>query len=475
MLRILSSLGIVILFSFLLVPSVSAGPLEDLWNWLFGSSPEEETPLGSEYIDNYLHIWNQGDIATDYYYSGSCNQRLSNELGEQWEKVTIGLTYGSTKEDLLSNYVELQTGDCNVLNSSTEDSVNFTAWKDVSYIGKTGRLAKNSYLEVNDDYMKETFMFKSDEDINQDIWFVIGRIELDVSNNSNDNFIQYYNVGDNTPIIFNLSYTKANSITEYRNQDEVKQGFFIRDFDTSESITYSSDTLIDYYYIVNGSDIYLMYKAGTFSAGQTKKLETYWVDARCSCLPATDCSMNQDFPSGQIHDVDDTFPMRNKLTVLSGGCTGCYTAWEDFTTGSWAQIPISDTDLDCTGSQCKQNPAVENTWYTRTLECEGAGSYSARSDTEAVVCPPTGGSTITCNVLGVCTNSYTSGDFLVDEEVNCTAEEFGVNGMINITPNGVLYLRNNTNMTFNKSRPNMIWNPGKMLFFNYSKLVGSIE
>ncbi len=72
---------------------------------------------------------------------------------------------------------------------------------------------------------------------------------------------------------------------------------------------------------------------------------------------------------------------------------------------------------------------------------------------------------------GVCTNFYEIGDFEVDvgTEVNCTAEQFSVTGKINIS--GILYLRNNTNMSCNDSISNHVYPPGQILSHNQSELI----
>jgi len=335
--------------------------------------PNVSADLGSSNIGEQLHIWNSGSIATDYYYTGTCNQQLSNQQDEQWETVSYGMTYGSTKEDLLNNYIELQSAGCNLLNSSTEDLVNFTAWKDVSFLGKSGRIAKQSTIDEDDNYMNERFLFKSNDDINQDVWFVIKRTNLDVSYNGNDNFLYYYNLTNNEPNILNLSV----DFTAYRNQDEIRKGFFIKDVKTSESITFYTDTGTDFYYIVHNGDIYLVFKAGTFSAGQTKSLPTQWVDARCTCFGSpTQYSLSISFPTGKTYDVGDTFAMQLTPSVDGAICNSCPLTWQD-STGGWSKIPASDTDLDCTGADCYKVDANEQT-YSQTLTCEGAGSYSTR-------------------------------------------------------------------------------------------------
>lgn len=74
-------------------------------------------------------------------------------------------------------------------------------------------------------------------------------------------------------------------------------------------------------------------------------------------------------------------------------------------------------------------------------------------------------------LTGVCSNNYNGGNFIVDSEVNCTGEQFSVDGTINIT--NTLYLREETNMTCNDTIGNLIYSNlgGKILFHNESKLL----
>jgi len=471
-------LGVVIL-SLAFTPGVNAGLLEWLQG-LFGASVIT-ADLGSERIEsngvNYTHIWNNGSIATDYFYNGNCNQKLSNQVNESWESVIYGMTYGGSKEALLQNYVQLHNGDCNILNSSTEDLVNFTAWKDVTFLGKTGRLAKESTIELNDDYMKETFKFKSDSIINQDVWFVIKRQDLDVSYNQNDNFLKIKSKVTNATLIRNLSV----DFTEYASQDDIYQTMFITDAETSESITFFSETNADYYYIIKNGEVYTMYNSGTYTAGQIKTLPTFWVDARCTCGGAiTSCALNANYPDGTSTDVGSTFRMDLSPIVNGGGfCTGCLLEWQDNYDGSYNNIPVSDTDLDCTGAVCTVVSSNSGFTYSKTLTCEGVSSGVTRGlwTITGGICAGTYTQLTATSCISVispvCTNSYSGGDFLVpvSTEVNCTAEVFEVDGMIEV--NGTLNLYDATNCTYDDDVANWVdaSQGGVIWIYNNSQLI----
>ena len=55
---------------------------------LLPSTLSTDESIGYEIIDEYLHIWNQGQIEPNYYYENNCLSQVSNHLDEQWETVT---------------------------------------------------------------------------------------------------------------------------------------------------------------------------------------------------------------------------------------------------------------------------------------------------------------------------------------------------------------------------------------------------
>jgi hypothetical protein len=89
----------------------------------------------------------------------------------------------------------------------------------------------------------------------------------------------------------------------------------------------------------------------------------------------TDCIMTifasysrTEMPIGQ------TFSMGGMFSY-SGLCSASSLGWRDNTTGTWEIIPATDTDIDCNGATCTESPATANTWYYRTIKCEGTGNY----------------------------------------------------------------------------------------------------
>lgn len=386
---------------------------------------------------NYTHIWNKGEIKQDYYYKGNCNSQISNNLGEQWEKVTLGMTYGDSIQEKIDNYVELHSSSgCSKIEDSGEDFINLTVWKPVSYLGKSGILAKNSYIETYDNYMKETFYFKAIDEINQDVWFVLKRDNINISNSSDNDFLIVYNKSF-YPTNINLSYIDANNLTYYKNQDEINSGFFLEDIKTGGNIIFYANTTRDYYYIINDNSLYLVFKAGEFEAGQSKYLKTFWVDkgeaggGGDSCLPGSSITgVSISIPDTDIDvGADYNFSLR---VDINGACSLIgKMEWRDNTTGSYLIIPISDTDQDCDGAVCNKIAPTPQRWFSKNITCKSAGTYSDRG-----------------NYLS---NPYGSFNSNV-VNVNCNAPTpTGISRPLKIVPNTLPYPNFNL---FNSSNPN---------------------
>ncbi len=333
--------------------------------------------IGYTYNGTQTHIWNQGNIKQDYYYNGDCNHQLSNLPDEIWEEVTLGLTYGDTKEDLINNYVELHSGGCNrIEQTDNETYVNITVWKSVSYLGKTGIIAKNSYIELNDDYMKETFYFKSNDNINTDLWFILKRDNIDISNNNKSDYIEVYNL-DGTREYLNLTYADENNLTVIRDNTEIEQAIFLIDYETKEKILFQPNTTAEYKYIIHDDKLFTAFKAGTFNVGQSKTLETYWVDAGgCLCqLGWLDTDVTISNNAGIYYEgASQNVSMR--IDYSGAQCGGGIVQLEDNSSGSSVLIPTADAnDLDCSELGCRENSPSDGIWYHRNIDMENVGKY----------------------------------------------------------------------------------------------------
>ncbi|RME54140.1 hypothetical protein D6777_04750 [Candidatus Woesearchaeota archaeon] len=105
-------------------------------------------------------------------------------------------------------------------------------------------------------------------------------------------------------------------------------------------------------------------------------------DIGCTMFPGSsinnvyiDC-VNDD--AGQCDEyVGGNYDMKCKFTV-TGSVTGATIYYQDNSEGSWATIPTSDTDIDCSGLGCYQKNAVTNTWYSKNIDAEGISTQNIR-------------------------------------------------------------------------------------------------
>jgi hypothetical protein len=79
------------------------------------------------------------------------------------------------------------------------------------------------------------------------------------------------------------------------------------------------------------------------------------------------------------------------FAVVITGNSPCSIDVQDDTSGSWALIPATgDPELDCNGTSCNGT----GTTFTKTLKCEGIGTFNIRVANGAVL---SAASTVTCN------------------------------------------------------------------------------
>lgn len=327
--------------------------------------------LGSQ--SNTTHIWNDGSIKKDYYYTGQCLNQVSNNATERWETVYLGASYGDTPTEIINNYIEIDPDVCNRLDQSDNETyVNLTAWKDTTLHNKSVRIAKNSYIETTDDYIRETYYIKAYDEINIDTWFVIHRTRINVSGNQENDYLDL-RYTDGSRILINLTAHENINLTTLINGSELLTGFFITDLETDQNIIFYHESSTEWYIYVKQREIYLIFKSGTFTPGQEKQIETYWVDAGCTCFPGPTITLQIDCTADAYGQCDDYIPgnfqMSCKVIITGGACGGCYTRYQE-NSGSWATIQPVNTPIDCNGATCAVYNPTSGVWYDKTIDCE---------------------------------------------------------------------------------------------------------
>ncbi|MBE3114304.1 MAG: hypothetical protein IMZ59_02160 [Actinobacteria bacterium] len=110
----------------------------------------ENTPnLGWEYLKNntVIHAWNKHD---SYYFDADNGIQLTNHYEEYWTRNVMMLGYYTgTTWNLIYRNDEL-TGFTKIFEGITDDYMELTLWKDLSYGGYNFRLAIRYHLGIND-------------------------------------------------------------------------------------------------------------------------------------------------------------------------------------------------------------------------------------------------------------------------------------------------------------------------------------
>jgi len=238
--------------------------------------PEGSGPVGYEYYNDTLHIWNEN---ADYYFNATSGIQITNVPDEYWShnvfcggvKISDAWQYSCTDElDFTWN-----------LQSDNETFVNVTGHKDITKnVGGndyTIRYAlvyglRNNYTHLNvTTYEKNIGAL----DIPLDTGFGWIIKDINIGGDEENDYIElddYYDLNETLNIQFN-------NLTEGR--------IYLGDFVNSKSIEILFDNTLNYQINVSSNEQYnapvkLLINAGTLSVGQSKQTTFNWIDAECS-------------------------------------------------------------------------------------------------------------------------------------------------------------------------------------------------
>ena len=253
--------------------------------------------LGWELLDDgkIIHAWNKYD---SYYFNNSNGVQFSNHYEEYWTTNVLMLGYyAGDIWNLLYRTDEL-SGFTRDFNGVTNNFMNLTLWKDISYSGYDFRLAIRYHLKTSDFNLTVIPYIKN---IGKDIPFDIGfgwelkdiQIDNDVENDRfrldsrdvfslhNDSLNKVYtdittpvDIGNNTIInvsnpVFRLDDLDSNGLPEKTLYLRWKPNLDYRVTVKSRVGQYNAP-------------VTLFIKVGTLSSGQEKKTELHWYDADIS-------------------------------------------------------------------------------------------------------------------------------------------------------------------------------------------------
>ena len=254
--------------------------------------------LGYELLDNgtVFHMWNQHD---SYYFNRSNGVQFSNHYEEYWTTNVLMLGYyAGDSWNLLYRTDEL-SGFTEVLDCETDDYINATLWKDLSYGGYDFRVAIRYHLKVNDSDLTIIPYIKN---LGIAIPFQIGfgweMKDIKIDNNVENDQIRINGTSYLLNQTLDIKYTNiTRTIYEYNETTNtttnytVKNGeFYLENINNATGkpnkdlyLKWNPD--LDYLVWVKSrsgqynAPVTLFIKVGTLGVGQEKSTELYWHDA----------------------------------------------------------------------------------------------------------------------------------------------------------------------------------------------------
>ncbi len=252
-----------------------------------GDPPFQNTEwLGYEFLDSgtVFHIWNNHN---DYYFNRSNGIQFSNHYEEYWTKNVLMLGYYSSGNWNLLYRIDELSGFNEDLDCVTNDYINATLWKDLSYGNYDFRLAIRYHLKTNDsDLTVVPYIKNLGISIPFDIGFGWEMKDIKIANVTNDNYLQIYNNTDKSFDRILLNQTLDESFTDLDKNTTIRfictnppSPFFSRDLYLSwnPNLTYkvTCKSRSGQY----NAPTTLFIKVGTLGVGQEKSTKMHWLDA----------------------------------------------------------------------------------------------------------------------------------------------------------------------------------------------------
>ena len=233
--------------------------------------------LGWELLknDTVIHAWNTHD---SYYFNATNGVQITNHYEEYWTHNVLMLGYYSGNTWNLLYRTDELSGFNREFNGSTDEYMNLTLWKDLSYASYSFRLALRYHLGVNDsDLTIVPYIKNLGINIPFDIGFGWEIKDWDIPPYETDDCLIINNT--NYPIkgIYNLTFKNLNE-TFFKGRDTTYGfgGNFLR-VDWNENLNYIVKMYGDG--TQENFSVALFIKVGTLSPGQEKSTIFHWIDA----------------------------------------------------------------------------------------------------------------------------------------------------------------------------------------------------
>ena len=264
-----------------------------------GDPPFNSTEnLGYELLDNgsVFHMWNNYD---SYYFNRSNGIQFSNHYQEFWTTNVLMLGYYAGDQWNLLYRTDELSGFTEVLDCVTDDYINVTLWKDLSYGSYDFRLALRYHLKVSDfDLTIIPYIKNLGVAIPFDIGFGWEMKNIQVDDNVENDQIRINGTSyllnqtlDNKYTNITRTIYEHNETTNVTTNYTVKNGeFYLENINTmtgkaNKDLYLKWNPELNYLIWVKSRDgqynapVTLFVKVGTLSVGQEKSTELYWFDA----------------------------------------------------------------------------------------------------------------------------------------------------------------------------------------------------
>lgn len=231
-----------------------------------------------------VHIWNTQD---DYYFNKSSGIQFTNHFQDYWTKNVFCIGYYANDTWNKINCADELDDFNRTIDTDNSTYVNATLWKEIIYSGYNMRLAVNYYLGLDDNNLTITIDAKNTGiDIPFELGFAwkVQNFQIPPSENGDSMRINGtdYNLNGTYDLLFTNMTSKhitfSNTtifepIPYFRAYDGQS---FLR-LDWNENLNYA----VKMYGDGNQSDFYtaVLINVGTFTAGQEKSTQFYWIDA----------------------------------------------------------------------------------------------------------------------------------------------------------------------------------------------------
>ena len=168
--------------------------------------------LGYEYLDNgnVLHMWNDYD---DYYFNTSSGIQLTNHYSEYWTKNVLCIGYfNATDWDKIRCVDELINFN-QIVVSDGATFVNYTLWKNISYLSYNFKVTLRYNLELGKDKIRiQPFVTNLGIPIPQKLGFAWRVEDIRAGYTYEDDFLIVLNKSNQITEYYNLSENQLNKV-----------------------------------------------------------------------------------------------------------------------------------------------------------------------------------------------------------------------------------------------------------------------